>query len=214
MGHMTRTRTLIMTVAAAVTIGVTSAAIVIARRADDESDATRFIEALNLRAGSTVAEIGAGDGEITVIVAKHVGPTGRVYTTELGANRVGKLKEAVTRAKTDNVTVLEAHADRSNLPAGCCDAIFMRSVYHHFEDPAAMNRTFLDALRAGGRLAVMDFSPPPGGEATDPADRDQDGHHGVTSETVLGELTRAGFERVQVDPTDRRGFLVVVRKPT
>jgi ubiquinone/menaquinone biosynthesis C-methylase UbiE len=200
--------------AAAVTIGVTGVAIVMAGRADDQSDAARLIEVLNLQAGSTVAEIGAGDGEITIIVAQHVGPTGRVYTTELGNDRVNKLKEAVTKAQAANVTVLEAHAMRSNLPDGCCDAIFMRSVYHHFEDPAAMDKSFLDALRAGGRLAVMDFAPPPGGEATNPADRDQDGHHGVTAETVVDELTRAGFERVQVDPGKQRNFLVVVRKPT
>jgi ubiquinone/menaquinone biosynthesis C-methylase UbiE len=213
---MTRTRALGIAAAAAVTIGVTGVAIVMARRADDQSDAARFIEMLNLEAGSTVAEIGAGDGEITIIVAKHVGPTGRVYTTELGNDRVNKLKEALTKAQAANVTVLEAHAMRSNLPDGCCDAIFMRSVYHHFEDPAAMNKSFLDALRAGGRLAVMDFAPPPGGEAANPADRDQDGHHGVTSATVVEELTRAGFERVQAESEsgNTRGFLVVVRKPT
>jgi ubiquinone/menaquinone biosynthesis C-methylase UbiE len=214
MGHMTRARTLGIAAAAAVTIGVTGIAIVMARRADDQSDATRLIEVLNLQAGSTVAEIGAGDGEITILVAKHVGPTGRVYTTELGSDRFKKLKEAVTKAQAANVTVLEAHATRSNLPEACCDAIFMRSVYHHFEDPAAMNKTFFDALRAGGRLAVIDFSPPPGAEAKDPADRDQDGHHGVTSETVVNELTRAGFERVEGEPRNERGFLVVVRKPS
>jgi ubiquinone/menaquinone biosynthesis C-methylase UbiE len=211
---MTRTGRFVIAAAAAVTIGVTGVAIVVARRADDQSDARRLIDALNLQAGSTVAEIGAGDGEITLLVAKHVGTSGRVYTTELGTDRVNKLKEAVTRAQVGNVTVLDADAMRSNLPDGCCDAIFMRSVYHHFEDPVAMNRSFLDALRAGGRLAVIDFAPPPGGEASNPADRDQDGHHGVTADTVVDELTRAGFERVQVDPTDRRSFLVVVRKPT
>jgi SAM-dependent methyltransferase len=137
-----------------------------------------------------------------------------VYTTELGDNRVKKLKAAVERAQADNVTVLEAHTMRSNLSSGCCDAIFMRSVYHHFEDPAAMNKSLFDALRPGGRLAVMDFAPPPGGEATDAADRDQDGHHGVTSETALAELTRAGFTRVLVEAEagSRRGLLVVVEK--
>jgi ubiquinone/menaquinone biosynthesis C-methylase UbiE len=201
-------------VAATVTIGVTGVAIVMARRADDQSDAARLIDVLNLQAGSTVAEIGAGDGEITILVAKHVGPTGRVYTTELGEDRVKKLKAAVERAQADTVTVLEAHAMRSNLSSECCDAIFMRSVYHHFEDPAAMNKSFFDALRPGGRLAVMDFAPPPGGEAANAADRDQDGHHGVTSETALAELTRAGFERVLVEAEagSKRGFLVVVKK--
>ncbi len=214
MGSMTRTRTLIIAAAVAGTIGVTGVAIVMARRADDQGDATRLIEALKLQAGASVAEIGAGDGEITVIIAKHVGSTGRVYTTELGESRVGKLKEAVTKAEASNVTVLDAHATRANLPDACCDAIFMRSVYHHFEDPPTMNRSFWDALRPGGRLAVIDFTPPPGAEAAVPADRDQDGHHGVTPETVLKELTAAGFEQVEVEKRDKRGFLVVVRRPS
>jgi ubiquinone/menaquinone biosynthesis C-methylase UbiE len=210
---MTRTRKLAVAAAAAGTICVTAVVYVLARRADDQSDAKRLIEVLRLQAGSTVAEIGAGDGELTVIIARHVGPTGRVYTTELGSERVTKLRQAIERAELANVTVLEAHATRANLPERCCDAIFMRAVYHHFEDPPAMNKSFWDALRADGRLAVQDFTPPPGAEAPVPADRDTDGHHGVTSETVLNELTRAGFERVEVESAGSRGILVVVRKP-
>jgi SAM-dependent methyltransferase len=117
------------------------------------------------------------------------------------------------KAEAANVTVLDGDANRTNLPEGCCDAVFMRSVYHHFEDPAAMNRSLRDSLRPGGRLAVMDFTPPNGAEASSPAGRDEDGHHGVTPETVLKELVQAGFKRVQVEERDARGFLVVVRKP-
>ncbi|MGH9329924.1 MAG: class I SAM-dependent methyltransferase [Vicinamibacterales bacterium] len=199
--------------AAAVTICGTAVAVVVARRADDRKDATRFIEALSLQTGSTVAEIGAGGGEISVLIARHVGSTGRVFTTELGEDRVTKLRQAVERAEAANVTVLDAHATRANLPEQCCDAIFMRSVYHHFEDPATMNRSLWEALRPGGRLAVMDFAPRGGSEAAAPADRDESGHHGVTAETVLSELTRAGFERVQFESSGARDFLVVVRKP-
>jgi ubiquinone/menaquinone biosynthesis C-methylase UbiE len=195
------------------TICVTAVAVAIARRADDRSDANRLIEALELKPGSAVAEIGAGGGEITLLIADHVGETGRVYSTELGEDRVGKLRRAVEKAESANVTVLEAHAARANLPERCCDAIFMRSVYHHFEDPPSMNRSLWEALRPGGRVAVMDFTPPPGGEAATPAGRDEDGHHGVTSDTVLGELTSAGFERVTVEQRASRGFLVVVKKP-
>jgi precorrin-6B methylase 2 len=211
---MKTTRKLSIAAAALGMICVTGVALLMARRADDRSDATRFIDALNLHSGSTVAEIGAGGGEISVIVARHVGPTGHLYATELGDDRVGKLRRAVEREEVSNVTVLDAHATRANLPERCCDAIFMRSVYHHFADPAAMNRSLLEALRPGGRLAVMDFAPPPGEEASAPADRDENGHHGVTSETVLNELTREGFERVQVESSGARNFLVVVRKPS
>jgi predicted methyltransferase len=188
-----------------------SAAIVV--RADDTSDAARLSEALGVREGSVVAEIGAGGGEITTMIARQVGASGRVFTTELGADRIKKLRGAVEQADAGNVTVVEGDPNRTNLPALCCDAIFMRSVYHHFADPGAMNRSLLDSLRPGGRLAVMDFRPPKA-EADSPAGRDEDGHHGVTADTVVKELTEAGFERLEVEARDDHGFLVLVRKPS
>jgi predicted methyltransferase len=186
---------------------------VIVTRADDASDAERLIETLALQAGSTVGEIGAGEGELTILVARHVGPAGRVFTTELGEDRVRTLRAAVEKASVGNVTIVEAGAARTNLPEECCDAVFMRAVYHHFGDPAAMNRSLWASLRPGGRLAVMDFTPRGDEEASNPADRDESGRHGVKAETVLKELVSAGFERIQVEDRTGRDFLVVVRKP-
>ncbi|HEX2445117.1 MAG TPA: methyltransferase domain-containing protein [Vicinamibacterales bacterium] len=186
---------------------------VIVTRADDASDAERLIETLELKAGSTVGEIGAGDGDLTILVARHVGPAGRVFTTELGDDRVRTLRAAVEKAGAGNVTILEGDAARTNLPDGCCDAVFMRAVYHHFGDPAAMNRSLWASLRPGGRLAVMDFTPRGDEEASNPADRDEDGRHGVKAKTVLKELVAAGFERIQVEDRKGRDFLVVVRRP-
>jgi ubiquinone/menaquinone biosynthesis C-methylase UbiE len=195
----------------AIAAAVVSAVIV--TRADDASDAARLIETLELKAGSTVGEIGAGDGELTILISRHVGPAGRVFTTELGQDRVRTLRAAVEKAAVGNVTIVEGEAARTNLPDGCCDAVFMRAVYHHFGDPPAMNRSLLASLRPGGRLAIMDFTPRGDEEASNPADRDEDGRHGVKAETVAKELVAAGFERIDVEDRKGRDFLVVVRKP-
>jgi protein-L-isoaspartate O-methyltransferase len=186
---------------------------IVVTRADDASDAARLIETLELKAGSTVGEIGAGDGELTILMSRHVGPAGRVFTTELGQDRVRTLRAAVEKAAVGNVTIVEGDAARTNLPDGCCDAVFMRAVYHHFGDPPAMNRSLLASLRPGGRLAIMDFTPRGDEEASNPADRDEDGRHGVKAETVAKELVAAGFERIDVEDRKGRDFLVVVRKP-
>jgi len=102
----------------------------------------------------------------------------------------------------------------TNFPEGCCDAIFMRNVYHHFGDPPAMNGSLLKSLKPGGRLAVIDFTPPPqpnGGE-NPPGHRAEDNHHGVTAATVERELKAAGFEIV-ASTTEDRGIRVVARRP-
>ena len=202
-------RFLIIAVAAAV-----SAATVCTRAQDNPRDLKRLVEALDIRPGMTVAEIGAGGGALTVLMAGHVGPDGRVFSTEIGDERLDGIREAVSRASLGNVTVLAAGLDATNLPEGCCDAIFMRNVYHHFENPDAINRSLLASLKPGGRLAVIDFPPRGGRDAATPAERDADNSHGVRAEVVAGELEAAGFARVRVDAPDRQeGFLVVMRRP-
>ena len=189
---------------------------------DNAADTTKLIEVLQLKPGSVVAEIGAGSGELTIAIAKHVGPSGRVYTSELGDDRLKALRANVTKSGAANVEVIEGQPAHANLPDGCCDAVFMRNVYHHFGDPPSMNASFLKALKPDGRIAVIDFSPPPGAAVAAPGKRGEDGQHGVTAEVVSAELKAAGFEVVSaseqpVAEGGRRGsaqrwFIVVASK--
>jgi predicted methyltransferase len=176
-------------------------------------DAARLVQALNIRAGSVVAELGAGDGALTVAIARIVGDQGRVYSTELIKPSLEKIRAAAAAADLKNVTVVEGTPARTNLPEQCCDAIFMRDVYHHFSQPQAMNASVLASLKPGGSLAVLDFGPPPGTESLDPAARGIDGQHGITPATLENELKNAGFELVSTTPFGFRGFLIVARRP-
>lgn len=177
------------------------------------SDAARLVTALELTAGQTVADIGAGDGELTVALARAVGPSGRVYGTEVNADRLRAIRQAADSAGLTNVAVVEGEATRTNLPERCCDALVVRFVYHHFSDPGLMNASLRQTLRPGGRLAVIDF-PPDGAESADPAGRGSGERHGVTAATVVRELRQAGFEVMAVeDGTRTTGFMVVARRP-
>jgi ubiquinone/menaquinone biosynthesis C-methylase UbiE len=171
----------------------------------------QIFEAIGLRDGATVCEMGAGDGELTFAAARLVGPAGRVYTSELGGERVKALREKVARSNISQITVVAGDASKTNFPDGGCDALFMRSVYHHFADPAAMNASIAAALKPGARLAIVDFTPPPGSEAPCPADRGKDGMHGITRETLSRELKDAGFEAVSSIGV-QRAIMVVVSK--
>jgi ubiquinone/menaquinone biosynthesis C-methylase UbiE len=183
--------------------------------AQDEfaTDAARLVTALKLDAGQTVADIGAGRGQLTVALAREVGPSGRVYATELDSDRLRDIRQATDAAGLKNVSVIEAHATRTNLPERCCDALVLRRVYHHFDDPNLMNASLRQSLKPGGLLAVIDFAPD-SAESPDPSNRDTGDQHGVTSATVVRELGQAGFEVVDVEGGTRAGrFMVVVRRP-
>lgn len=114
---------------------------------------------IQARPGMTVAEIGAGTGWLAVEMARRVAPTGRVLATE----RSPDLREAVRRRAVEghvsNVSIIEAGDQSTGLPAGCCDAIFMRHVYHHLPAPDAINASIRAALRPNGRLVIIECEP-------------------------------------------------------
>jgi len=190
---------------------------------DNTADSAKLIDVLQLKPGSSVAEVGAGNGDLTVAIAKHVGAGGRVYSSELGDDRIKRLRAAIAKGGVANVEVVEGEAAQANLFDGCCDAIFMRNVYHHFGDPSSMNASVLKALKPGGRVAVIDFLPPPGAAVAAPGNRGEDGHHGVSAEVVSAELAAVGILVVSASEQPvpagatrgaaQRWFIVVASRP-
>jgi ubiquinone/menaquinone biosynthesis C-methylase UbiE len=171
----------------------------------DGREMPRLRQALALEPGKVVADVGAGKGELTRALAREVGPTGRVYSTEIDAARL----KALHAARLDNVTVVEARSNETGLPPSCCDAIVLRRVYHHLAEPARINASLLQALRPGGMLVVIDFPPPFFWGR---------GSLGVPANAVVSEVTGSGFEQVRlIDDWPGRGplgsYCAVFRKP-
>jgi predicted methyltransferase len=199
---------------------ITALAIAVACRAaagqsaaDNAAHAAWLTQVLGVKDGSAVGEIGAGEGELTILLAKTVGPAGRILSNELNVDRVKSITKAAVSTGLSNVTAVQGAPAETNFPDQCCDAIFMRDVYHHFDDPPAMNASILKSLKPGGRLAIIDFTPPPGpGGENPPGHRGEDNHHGITAATLERELKAAGFELVS-SATEDRGVKVVARRP-
>jgi ubiquinone/menaquinone biosynthesis C-methylase UbiE len=170
---------------------------------------------LEVQPGTRVADMGAGDGTFAVALARRVGPSGQVYATELADERLADIRQTAAGAGLSNITVIEGAVSSTNLPDACCDALFSRLVYHHLTDPEAINADILRALRPGGRLVIIDFEP--GGIMNwigRPETADRHGGHGTPKETVLQEVTRAGFQWMR-GPESWRGrtYALLFRRP-
>ena len=135
---------------------------------------------LNWQPGQAVADVGAGDGKMTLAASRFVGAAGKVYSTELDPKKLVHLKELA--AKEPNVTALQAGVTDTNLPYECCDSIFMRLVYHHFTKPAEIDASLFRSLKPGGLLAVVDEDP-----------RREARFRRVCRRTVLGMVCRKSF---------------------
>ena len=178
-----------------------------------KKDADKLATLLNWQPGSVVAEIGAGDGSMTLAAAERLGPTGRVYTTELDPDKLAKLQSLAAEQK--NIIAVKAGLAATNLPPQCCDSIFMRRVYHHFTEPEKEDASLFQSLKPGGLLAVIDFQPGEGPSDSKlpkgvPKNR---GGHGMPKQLLIEELTAAGFQVVAL-PADWTApdFCVVFKK--
>lgn len=180
-----------------------------------QQEAERLAALLQWRQGSMVAEIGAGEGQLTMAAAQQVGPSGRIYSNELDPRELAHLQDL---ARTQpNIVVVRSSETSVNLPWACCDSIFMRLVYHHFTRPAAIDVSLLRSLKPGGRLAIMDEEPRPGTTIPSGVPANRVGH-GIPQPVLIDELKNAGFvvESVQKDwPSDgyHSMYCVVFRKP-
>ena len=178
---------------------VCAAAAVFALRANgNAADQIKRLAALmEWKPGTIVADIGAGDGIYSFAAVEHVGPTGKVYATEIDTKKVEELKGEVAKRKLQNVVVVESKEADTNLPTACCDAIFLRRVYHHLTKPVEFDANIVRSLKPGGRLAIIDFPARSGLEPVEgvPANR---GGHGIPQKVVIEELTAAGLQMEKV----------------
>jgi predicted methyltransferase len=178
-------------------------------------ESERLATLLELKPERVIAEVGAGRGQMTISAAERVGATGHVFSTELEPSRLEDIQRAARQRHLTNVTVLKAGEADSNLPAACCDAIFMRDVYHHFTHPVEIDASLFKALRAGGSLAVIDFRPRWWLSLIAPikAAPKSHGGHGIPQQVLIQEVTAAGFQVSEViEHWPGRGYCVVFRK--
>ena len=157
-----------------------------------DSEAARTFEALGLRAGLRVADVGAGNGEWAERIAREVGETGHIYATEVEGDKLQSVEMRLKDAGLKNVTTILGTQEDTGLPPGCCDAILLRMVYHHFTDPPRMRASLRNALRRGARLVVIETEPQKNWRHLEGVP--ERGGHGINEEALVREMTADGFE--------------------
>ena len=145
-----------------------------------------LVQALELRPGMTVVDLGAGTGYFSRLLSMAIGPSGTVLAVDPEPNMVVQLRERAEREKTDNVVPILASPDNPRIPAASADLILIVDTYHHIDDRLAYLRRLRRCLRPEGRVAIVDWQkrdlpvgPPP--------------DHKLAREQVVEEMVSAGW---------------------
>ena len=117
----------------------------------------QVIQALALPADAVVADIGAGTGYFSVRLA-HMLPKGKVYAADLEPEMVRHLAARAKRDELANLVAVQSDMDDARLPEKVDLALFV-DVFHHIDGRESYFRRLKDSLRAGGRVAIVDFKP-------------------------------------------------------
>lgn len=166
-------------------------------RASASDEIPKLAALMEWKPGTVVADIGAGDGSYAFAAVEHVGATGKVFATEIDEEKLKALRAEVKKRDLQNVTVIESAEAATSLPEACCDAIFLRRVYHHLTKPLEFDASLLRSLKPGGKLAIIDFPPHPeyGKVKGVPKDRED---HGIQQKILIDELAKAGFQMEKI----------------
>jgi ubiquinone/menaquinone biosynthesis C-methylase UbiE len=153
------------------------------------------VEALALRPGDAVGEIGAGPGYFTLRLARAVGPSGRVVAVDVAPEILSVLRQRLEAEGVGNVTPVLGEDSDPKLPRGGCDLVLVVDAFHHFPDGPAYLRALAGALKPGGRIVNLDFHgrEMPVGPPVE---------HKVAREDFLAAARAAGLELV-----DEKDFL-------
>lgn len=124
---------------------------------ESEEQPTRAVDALRLKSGMVVADVGAGSGYYTVRLARAVGRSGHVFATDLQPGMLDLIRAKVTREKIENVTLVQGTATDPRLPDATFDMVLMVDVYHELSGPQAFIARLKKSLKPDGRLVLIEF---------------------------------------------------------
>lgn len=168
-----------------------------------------IIDAIDLKPGDRIADIGTGTGLFVSMFAKAVGNEGWVFAIDIAPKFVQRVGNIATDRKLKNVTPVLGGFESVRLPADSIDVGFLCDVYHHFETPAESLRSIHTAIRPGGRLILIDF------ERIEGVSREFIiGHVRAGKETFRDELERVGFvfeSETSIDGFEENYFLTFRR---
>ena len=154
----------------------------------DEEQPEHVLDAMGLRPGDVVADVGCGSGYYARRMARRVQPGGTVYCQDIQPEMLDIMRGHAAREGIRGIEAVLGTPTDPRLPAGAVDWIIIADVYHEMSDPEPMLAGIRRALAPGGRVALLEYRVEDGTGDRIKAD------HTMSARQVLAEWQAAGFE--------------------
>lgn len=174
-----------------------------------------MLEKAAVKPGAQIADIGAGDGFLTIPISNTVGAGGHVFAVDIDSRRLDRIRDRARDLNRTNIEVVHSTERDPKLTPNSLDGVIVLRAYHEFTYYQEMLAKIHAALRPGGRLVMADVAPEGDGGSRE----DQMRHHVLAPGLVVRELKEAGFRVVESRETwarlrdGRAGWMIAAERP-
>ncbi len=167
------------------------------------SQPERIMDSLKIKAGDTVLDLGAGGGYFSLKFSEAVGAGGMVYAADSDAGMIDYIGTYIETLQLKNIVTLKTKGGVPHVPKGSCDLVFVRNVFHHIANPTLFFTALSDKLKAGGRIAVVEYKK--GGGLSFSAIFG----HGTSAEQIVELMACAGYVPLErFDYLKKQSFII------
>ncbi|MBC7984542.1 MAG: class I SAM-dependent methyltransferase [Candidatus Obscuribacterales bacterium] len=157
---------------------------------EDEEQPRLLLEALKLRGGETVADLGAGSGYYTFRFAQAVGPRGTVLAVDIEPKMLEFIKQRAARENLTQIGLIASTEIDPKLPANRIDLVVMVDVYHELSFPYEVMQKVRAALKSDGRVALVEYRAEDPRVAIKPV-------HKMSEAQIVKEMLASGFKHLE-----------------
>jgi predicted methyltransferase len=171
-----------------------------------------IVEAMGLKVGNSVADVGTGVGFMLPYLSHAVGDTGHVYAEDIQTDFLSQARSRAHLQNLPNVNFVLGSDRDPKLPAATLEGVLILDVYHHFDYPEAMLDHIRDSLLSDGRLVIVEFYKRPGAMGGADPNRALE-HIRLDQDDLIKEVESNGFRLVsKSDLIPKSQYLVVFQK--
>ena len=150
----------------------------------------KVLDAIGVKAGMTIGEVGAGNGYFTFKMARRVGPTGLIYANDIDQDALRGIATSAKRRKIEHIVTVRGEVANPLFPPGVIDLAIMVYVFHDLAKPVELLQNLIPSLKPNAPLVILE---------RDPEKMPSAKGHFYDKDKLLKLASEAGFELVRVE---------------